>query len=129
MVEKNIVHPKISMVDLETALSYMLRREIPRIKEIQGATYDALLHWMHVLTKVFCYSHLSFLKIAECVTQFDSSHDNQAEMSIARSCFTIPLTAYDVLYNGRWEGRQVQFFTPILQHFFQSVFYKNLPLS
>jgi len=60
VVEKNSAHQKINMVDLETALSYMLRREIPRIKEIQGATYDALLHWMHVLTKVFCYSHFSF---------------------------------------------------------------------
>ena len=53
VVEKNTLHQKINMVDLETALSYMLRREIPRIKEIQGEAYDTLLHWLHVLTKVY----------------------------------------------------------------------------
>ena len=46
-------HQKLSMVDFETALSYMLRREIPRTKEIQEDAYDALLHWLIVLTKVF----------------------------------------------------------------------------
>lgn len=43
---------KLSMVDLETALSYMLRREIPRYKDIRGEAYDALVHWLIVLTKV-----------------------------------------------------------------------------
>ncbi len=43
------------MLDLETALSYMLRREIPRIKQIQGETYDALVHWLNVLVKVYLY--------------------------------------------------------------------------
>lgn len=49
-----IRHQKLSMVDFETALSYMLRREIPRTKEIQGEIYDALVHWLIVLTKVIC---------------------------------------------------------------------------
>ncbi len=52
IAENNPVQQKISMVDLETALSYMLRREIPRIKHIQGESYDALLHWLNVLVKV-----------------------------------------------------------------------------
>jgi len=52
IAENNPVQQKISMVDLETALSYMLRREIPRIKQIQGESYDALLHWLNVLVKV-----------------------------------------------------------------------------
>ena len=43
---------QLTMVDLETALSYMLRREIPRMKEIQGETYDALVNWITVLHKV-----------------------------------------------------------------------------
>lgn len=46
-------HQKLSMVDFETALSYMLRREIPRTKDIQGDAYDALVHWLIVLTKVW----------------------------------------------------------------------------
>jgi hypothetical protein len=46
------------MMDLEAALSYMLRREIPRIKELRGEVYDALVHWLIVLTKVYCYSYL-----------------------------------------------------------------------
>ena len=50
---------KINMVDLETALSYMLRRDIPRVKEIQGEVYDALLHWLIVLNKV-CFKEESF---------------------------------------------------------------------
>ena len=51
---------RVNMVDLEVALSYMLRREIPRLKEIQGETYDALVHWLLVLTKV------GFALIAAC---------------------------------------------------------------
>ena len=47
-----VENQKLNMVDLETALSYMLRREVPRIKMIYGETYDALLHWLIVLTKV-----------------------------------------------------------------------------
>ena len=54
---------KLSMVDLETALSYMLRREIPRMKEIQSEAYDALLHWLTVLTKV---RHLSPTQDRRC---------------------------------------------------------------
>lgn len=60
MVEKNTIQQKVNMLDLETALSYMLRREIPRIKEIRGEVYDALVHWLIVLTKV-CYWNV-FLK-------------------------------------------------------------------
>lgn len=44
---------KVNMLDMETALSYMLRREIPRIRQIQGETYDALIHWLTILVKVF----------------------------------------------------------------------------
>ena len=50
--ENNAIGKKVNMVDLETALSYMLRREIPRMKQIQGEAYDALVHWMNVLVKV-----------------------------------------------------------------------------
>ncbi|CAF0990847.1 unnamed protein product [Rotaria sordida] len=53
VLNKNINDQKISMVDLETSLSYMLRREIPRVQEIRGETYDALVHWLIVLTKYF----------------------------------------------------------------------------
>jgi hypothetical protein len=53
-MEKNVVQEKINMIDLETALSYMLRREISRMREIQGEAYDALVHWLIVLTKVYC---------------------------------------------------------------------------
>ncbi|CAF1622204.1 unnamed protein product [Adineta ricciae] len=48
-----VENKNLNMVDLETALSYMLRREVPRIKMIYGETYDALLHWLIVLTKYF----------------------------------------------------------------------------
>ncbi|CAF3331192.1 unnamed protein product [Rotaria sp. Silwood1] len=53
VLNKHIIHQKISMVDFETSLSYMLRREIPRVQEIHGETYDALIHWLIVLTKYF----------------------------------------------------------------------------
>jgi hypothetical protein len=52
-VKANNPAEKLNMVDLETALSYMLRREIPRIKLIQGENYDALIHWLDVLVKVY----------------------------------------------------------------------------
>ncbi|UJR25107.1 hypothetical protein I4U23_006466 [Adineta vaga] len=51
--ESNTANSKLNMVDLETALSYMLRREIPRMKIIQNESLDALLHWLTVLTKHF----------------------------------------------------------------------------
>lgn len=51
-VTTNSPSSKITMVDLETALSYMLRREVPRIKIIKDETYDALVHWLTVLSKV-----------------------------------------------------------------------------
>jgi hypothetical protein len=50
--EENISQQKVNMLDMETALSYMLRREIPRMKQIQGEPYDALVHWLNVLVKV-----------------------------------------------------------------------------
>ncbi|CAF2495206.1 unnamed protein product [Rotaria sp. Silwood2] len=53
LFNKNIIHQKINMVDFETSLSYMLRREISRVQEIRGETYDALVHWLIVLTKYF----------------------------------------------------------------------------
>ncbi|CAF5217040.1 unnamed protein product, partial [Rotaria magnacalcarata] len=50
-VNNIIINQKISMIDFETALSYMFRREIPRIQEIRGEAYDALIHWLVVLIK------------------------------------------------------------------------------
>ncbi|CAM2697009.1 unnamed protein product [Rotaria socialis] len=52
-VDNIIINQKISMIDFETALSYMFRREIPRIQEIRGEAYDALIHWLVVLIKYF----------------------------------------------------------------------------
>lgn len=52
LANSNIDFKKVNMVDMETALSYMLRREIPRTKQIQGETYDALVHWLNILVKV-----------------------------------------------------------------------------
>ena len=54
-VNKNILYQKLSIVDFETALSYMLRHEIPRIKVIQGEPYDVLVQWLTVLIKVCSY--------------------------------------------------------------------------
>jgi len=51
----DIDEQKINMLDLETALSYMLRKEIPRMKEIQGDSYDSLIHWINVLVKVIYF--------------------------------------------------------------------------
>jgi hypothetical protein len=51
-IDKDRIRRKINMVDLELALSYMFRQEIPQMKEIQGEAYDALVHWLTVLTKV-----------------------------------------------------------------------------
>jgi len=51
----DIDEQKINMLDLETALSYMLRKEIPRMKEIQGDAYDSLIHWINVLVKVIYF--------------------------------------------------------------------------
>ena len=58
-VDSKTTPRKVDMVDLETSLSYMLRRDIPRVKEIQGEAYDALLHWLIVLNKV-CIEQGSF---------------------------------------------------------------------
>jgi len=46
------VHKKIHMLDLELALSYMFRYEIPQADRIQGAAYTALKQWLNVLVKV-----------------------------------------------------------------------------
>ncbi len=54
--DTNILPQKINMVDLETALSYMLRREIPRTLQIEGEAYDTLIHWLTVLSKVIIES-------------------------------------------------------------------------
>jgi len=50
--DKNPIHQKVNMIDLELALSYMFRQEIPQIKDIHGETYNALVQWLTVLTKV-----------------------------------------------------------------------------
>lgn len=50
--DKNTVHQKVNMIDLEVALSYMFRQEIPQIEDIRGEPYDALVQWLTVLTKV-----------------------------------------------------------------------------
>lgn len=54
---QTLKNEKLNMLDLETGLSYMLRREIPRIKEIQGETYTALINWLTVLNKVWFISY------------------------------------------------------------------------
>ena len=51
-IDKDTIHRKVNMIDLELALSHMFRQEIPQTKEIQGEKYDALVHWLTVLTKV-----------------------------------------------------------------------------
>lgn len=56
------VNQKLSMVDLETALSYILRREIPRIPEIRGESFDALSKWLTVLTKVSIFIYTSMFE-------------------------------------------------------------------
>jgi hypothetical protein len=50
--DKNTIYQKIHIIDLEFALSYMLRQEIPQIEDIQGEAYRALSQWLTVLTKV-----------------------------------------------------------------------------
>jgi len=50
--DKNTIHRKVHMIDLELALSYMFRQEIPQIEDIHGETYNALVQWLTVLTKV-----------------------------------------------------------------------------
>lgn len=46
------VHKKLHILDLELALSYMFRYEIPQIDRIHGATYTSLKQWLSVLIKV-----------------------------------------------------------------------------
>ncbi|CAF0743247.1 unnamed protein product [Rotaria sordida] len=53
ILDKNTIYRKVNMVDLELALSYMFREEVPQIKEIYGDAYDALVQWLTVLTKYF----------------------------------------------------------------------------
>lgn len=52
--DDEVIQMKVNMFDIETALSYMLRGEIPRTKQIQGETYDALVNWLSMLAKVSC---------------------------------------------------------------------------
>jgi hypothetical protein len=52
IIDKNTIHLKVNMVDLELALSHMFREEIPHMKSIKGERYDALVQWLTVLTKV-----------------------------------------------------------------------------
>ncbi|CAF2870317.1 unnamed protein product [Rotaria sp. Silwood2] len=53
ILDKNTIYRKVNMVDLELALSYMFREEVPQMKEIHGEAYDALLQWLTILTKYF----------------------------------------------------------------------------
>lgn len=50
--DKNTIHQKVNMIDLELALSHMFRQEIPQAEDIRGEAYDALVQWLTVLTKV-----------------------------------------------------------------------------
>lgn len=59
--DDEVIQMKVNMFDIETALSYMLRGEIPRTKQIQGETYDALVNWLSMLAKVSCANGV-FLK-------------------------------------------------------------------
>lgn len=52
MLNSDIIYMKINMFDIETGLSYMLRGEISRMKQIQGEPYDALVNWLNILAKV-----------------------------------------------------------------------------
>ncbi|CAF1093850.1 unnamed protein product [Adineta steineri] len=52
-IDKNTVHRKVNMVDLELALSHIIRQEIPQMKKIQGEAYTALVQWLTVLVKYF----------------------------------------------------------------------------
>ena len=51
--DDEVIFMKVNMFDIETALSYMLRGEIPRTKQIQGETYDALANWLNMLATHF----------------------------------------------------------------------------
>lgn len=51
-IDRDTVHSKVNMVDLELALSHMFRDEVPQMKQIRGEAYDALVKWLTVLTKV-----------------------------------------------------------------------------
>ncbi|CAF3452954.1 unnamed protein product [Rotaria sp. Silwood1] len=53
ILDKNTIYRKVNMIDLELALSYMFREEVPQTKEIHGEAYDALVQWLTVLTKYF----------------------------------------------------------------------------
>jgi len=50
--DKNTIHQNVNMIDLELVLSYMFRQEIPQVKNIQGESYNALVQWLTILTKV-----------------------------------------------------------------------------
>jgi hypothetical protein len=50
--DKDTIYRKIHFIDLELALSYMLRHEIPQNEDIQGEAYRVLIQWLTVLAKV-----------------------------------------------------------------------------
>jgi hypothetical protein len=50
--DKNTIYQKVNMIDLESALSYMFRQEIPQMNYIKGEAYNALVQWLTVLIKV-----------------------------------------------------------------------------
>lgn len=84
----NIDQQRPNMVDLEAALSYMLRREVPRVKEIQGETYDALVHWLLVLTKVGSgelYISLKDNRVSVSVFSWPRTSDGLLETTLVQS--------------------------------------------
>lgn len=62
--DKNTIYQKVHIVDLEFALSYMLRQEIPQLEDIHGEAYHALSQWLTVLTRVG-------YKMQFCVIEFN----------------------------------------------------------
>ena len=48
----NVFVQKVNMIDLESALSYMLRHEVSRTKIINRSSYEALVQWLTVLVRV-----------------------------------------------------------------------------
>lgn len=52
LTEKQAIARAVKMIDLELALLHMFRREIPLVQSIRGELYDALVHWLSILTKV-----------------------------------------------------------------------------
>ena len=101
----NIDQQRLNMLDLEAALSYMLRREVPRIKEIQGETYDALVHWLLVLTKVGpgdpCVS-LEGNRVSASVLSWPRTSDVLLETAVVQSERTVEWSHRQSISSPGW---------------------------